>query len=64
MKCNTKHKVLHTLRNNLNYLHILMDSETSQDIILDNSMKKEQSTTNKSMLQHVKSIAKEYNNIK
>ena len=25
---------------------------------------KEQSTTNKSMLQHVKSIAKKYNNIK
>ena len=40
MKCNTKHKVLHILRNNLNYLHILMDSATSQDIILDNSMKK------------------------
>lgn len=27
-------------------------------------MKKEQSTTDKSMLQHVKSMAKKYNNIK
>ena len=40
MKYNKKYKVLHTLRNNLNYLHILMDYATFQDIILDNSMKK------------------------
>lgn len=64
MKCNTKHKVLHILRNKFKLLAHPDGLCHLSGYYFGQFNEKEQSTTNKSMLQHVKSIAKEYNNIK